>query len=471
MARNKRPEAKRDPSLGLGGVGDVGGFGGVGGVGGFGGVGGVGVAAVGVAPIIGFAPIVGVSPVILLYTNQGGGAANQVVSPQVTVTQTVQVPAGGQPTAVAGVDGVTQTIQPGSTGTMVMAGATHTVTVGGDLGRAFFPADIQANPGDTILFNFMSQNHTVTQSGFDTPCVPLAGGMDSGFMANPDNTIDPPPQVAMQLTTTDPLWMYCAQGDHCSVGMVLSINPTLEKTHAQFQANAIALGTNPATAITGGGAGGAAPVANDPAVADPNVANPPLDLPNPNNVVSDPLNPSQLPNTPATASVATGALNGGLVMGLGTVNPDGSCSCAIQCDSSVGAAAAGVPQDVGLGGFGGQVGKFLLLKSFRRRCHANRRSAVIPMGAAGIGAQSVGVNSVGVNSVGVNSVGVNSVGAQSVGVASIDPLGASSVGAASIAPLGAATVDPLAAATVDPLAAGAATGLVAPDPAIVGRGI
>jgi len=359
VARNKHAEVKRDPSFDLSG-----GFGGVGGVG------GVGVAAVGLSPIVGVVPLVGVSPVILLYTNQGGGSQNQVINSQVTVTQTVQVPAGGQATAIAGVDGVTQTVQPGGTGTMVMSAATHVVTVGGDLGRAFFPADIAANPGDTILFNFMAQNHSVTQSGFDTPCVPLEGGMDSGFMANADNSIDPPPQVAMQVTTTEPLWMYCAQGDHCSVGMVLSINANLEKTHAQFQANAIATGSQPGTAITGGAPGGApagaAPAGNDTAV-DPNLATPPQSLPDPANIVNDPLNQPSIANSPSTGSIATGALNGGLVMGLGTVNADGSCNCAIQCDNggSAAVAAAGVPADVGLGGFGGQVGKFALLSTGR----------------------------------------------------------------------------------------------------------
>jgi plastocyanin len=421
VARNKVPAVKRDPSLGLGG--------------GIGGIGAVGVCVV--APVVAVSPVIGAvgglggvggvggvagsNPLMLLYMNPGGGAQNQIVNPQVTVTQTVTVPAGGQATAIAGIDGVTTTVQPGSTGTMLMGGQTHTVTVGGDLGRAYFPADIKANSGDTIIFNFMSQNHTVTQSSFGEPCVPLAGGMDSGFMANPDNTISPPPQVAMQLMTSDPLWMYCAQGDHCSVGMVLSINPSLEQTHAQFQANAIGLGQNPATAITGGAAGGA-PAAAPPAAADPNAIDPALlnpdQLPDPNVIVNDPA--AALPtiaNLPNTGSIATGALNGGIVMGVGSLNADGSCNCAVQCDLSAGVAAAASIPDVGIGGFGGQV-------------------AVIPMNAAGVGAASV------------NSIAP-------VGVASVDPFSA-------------ATLDPLGAATVDPAAAGS-TGLIAPDPAIVGR--
>lgn len=407
VVRNEHPEAKRDPNLGLGSLGV--------------GVGAVGVSAVNVAvaPIIQVAPIVGVSPLLLLYTNVGGGAANQIINSQVTVTQTVQVPAGGQPTVLPDVNGGTQTIQPGASQVMVGVGATHTITVGGPLGKAFFPADIQANAGDTLLFNFMSQNHSVTQASFDAPCQPLAGGMDSGFMPNQDNSIVPAPQVAMQLTTTEPLWMYCAQGDHCSTGMVLSINPTLEKTHAQFQANAISTGNLPATGITGGAPAAAAPGGD---IADPNQVLPPNSLPAPDQIVNDPANQPFIANT---GSVSTGALTGGLVMGFGTVNADGSCNCAVQCDGSGSASAAGLPADVGLGGFGGQV-------------------AVIPMNAAGAGAQSVGSQ----------SVGINSVGDGSVDTLSIDPLAANSI-------------DPLAAATV-PSTAGS-TGLVAPDPAIVGR--
>lgn len=59
-----------------------------------------------------------------------------------------------------------------------------------------------------VIFEFLSQNHTVTQSPFDTPCKKLADGMDSGFIANPNNTVVPAPQMAMQVTTDKPLCMF-----------------------------------------------------------------------------------------------------------------------------------------------------------------------------------------------------------------------------------------------------------------------
>lgn len=51
----------------------------------------------------------------------------------------------------------------------------------------------------------MSANHTVTQSAFAEPCKALPGGMDSGFMSNPNNTVVPAPQMAMQVTVATPI--------------------------------------------------------------------------------------------------------------------------------------------------------------------------------------------------------------------------------------------------------------------------
>lgn len=65
--------------------------------------------------------------------------------------------------------------------------------------------------GDTIHFIFMSQNHTVTQSSFDTPCNKLADGKDSGFMPNQNNTVSPPPAWDFVVPVTTPLWFYCKQ--------------------------------------------------------------------------------------------------------------------------------------------------------------------------------------------------------------------------------------------------------------------
>ncbi|KAL7626423.1 hypothetical protein AAE478_003195 [Parahypoxylon ruwenzoriense] len=48
--------------------------------------------------------------------------------------------------------------------------ATHTVRVG--LQHDFQPDTIQANPGDTIRFNFYPKNHSVVRADFKKPCIP-----------------------------------------------------------------------------------------------------------------------------------------------------------------------------------------------------------------------------------------------------------------------------------------------------------
>ncbi len=146
-----------------------------------------------------------------LWVNLGGGAATTVVgaASTVTVTQTVAGGAAATPPAavVTGEAGATTAAPPAATGGAgaVAGAATHTITVGGPQGLSFSPQQISAAIGDTVIFTFLSQNHTATQSAFDTPCVALDGGMDSGYNANPNNTVNPPPQVAMQIMVDTPL--------------------------------------------------------------------------------------------------------------------------------------------------------------------------------------------------------------------------------------------------------------------------
>ncbi|KAI9841717.1 MAG: hypothetical protein M1837_000450 [Sclerophora amabilis] len=119
-------------------------------------------------------------------------------------------------------------------------GKKHKVKVGGaDL--TYQPDSIKAEVGDVVEFEFGMKNHTVTQSGFDKPCVKLEGGVDSGFMPNPDGDMGPPPSYSFQVTDTKPIWFYCRQkkGTHCGKGMVFSINPTEEKSHEKFKQLAI----------------------------------------------------------------------------------------------------------------------------------------------------------------------------------------------------------------------------------------
>lgn len=136
--------------------------------------------------------------VIIIWVNPGANAATTTINQAVTVTQTVT--AGAEATTVG-----TATVDAGATGTVAGTGATHTVTVGGAAGLVYTPSEVQAAIGDMVIFTFMSTNHTATQSSFATPCDPLAGGMDSGFVPNKDNAIVPAPQVAMQVMVDTPI--------------------------------------------------------------------------------------------------------------------------------------------------------------------------------------------------------------------------------------------------------------------------
>ncbi|KFY12194.1 hypothetical protein V492_04025 [Pseudogymnoascus sp. VKM F-4246] len=235
-----------------------------------------------------------VQEVIILWVNAGAGAATSVVN------------------------------APAATAVAAAAAATHTVAVGGSAGLVFVPDTVNAAVGDSVVFVFHSQNHTVTQSTFDTPCVKLADGMDSGFMANPNDTIVPPPMMAMQVTVATPLWFYCKQGPHCGKGMAFSINPTAAKSQADFKQLAIAQnGTGAAANI----AGGSTAVGADATTAAAAAAAP-----------------------VATAANAAGT-GTGMAAGTGAAGAGGACACSCFCGvSSFPLAAQGVGATGGMPG-------------------------------------------------------------------------------------------------------------------------
>lgn len=248
----------------------------------------------------------GSTTLIVVWANPGGGAATTTINEQVTVTETVTAGAGEGAAA---------------TSAAAAAAATHTVIVGGTAGLVFTPSSVAAAVGDMVIFTFMSQMHTATQSSFGEPCTPLEGGMDSGTQPNPNNTVVPAPQIAMQVMTTEPLWFYCKTGNHCGTGMTFSVNPTAEKSQALFQAKAIQQkGKGTGSAITGNGTA----------------------------VVSSPAGEAASASATATASGAAGAVE----TGSGAVEA-GACVCAVTCSTVEGFPAA---QAQGLGAFGGFAG-------------------------------------------------------------------------------------------------------------------
>ncbi|KAF8883014.1 Cupredoxin [Infundibulicybe gibba] len=97
------------------------------------------------------------------------------------------------------------------------------VTVGANNQLLYDPPFIHANEGDIVNFIFNPKNHTVTQSAFETPCVPLYGGYDSGFMPVAADATKFP-TFTVKVMDDKPIWGYCGQVNHCASGMVFAIN-------------------------------------------------------------------------------------------------------------------------------------------------------------------------------------------------------------------------------------------------------
>ena len=158
---------------------------------------------------------------------------------------------------------VSNYLPPSTTAPVGYAARTQTVKVGGLDGTTpilkynpEYVADVK--PGDVVLFDILANNHTVTESTFDAPCVPKAGGVDSGFRPNKDNI---PGKMTFPVTVTDdkPRWFYCAQPGngkpHCQAGMVFAINApkTGDKTLEAFKklAAAVPVPGAPSSATSG----------------------------------------------------------------------------------------------------------------------------------------------------------------------------------------------------------------------------
>ncbi|KFY65125.1 hypothetical protein V496_02791 [Pseudogymnoascus sp. VKM F-4515 (FW-2607)] len=85
--------------------------------------------------------------------------------------------------------------------------ATHLVNVGTGEGYAYNPSQVDASIGDIVRFNFLGQNHSVTQSYLASPCT-YSGGFDTGLnQFNPLNTSGKF-LVDFQVTVSKPLWFY-----------------------------------------------------------------------------------------------------------------------------------------------------------------------------------------------------------------------------------------------------------------------
>ncbi|KAJ4410901.1 hypothetical protein N0V91_001830 [Didymella pomorum] len=106
------------------------------------------------------------------------------------------------------------------------------VVVGGPQ-DTFVPNSIVAAVGDIVQFQFSNGNHTVTQSTVDQACTPMAAGVHSGHIPFQDGQTDVG-TFNMPVTSTDPMFLYCATGPHCQEGQVMVINPANAKQVADY---------------------------------------------------------------------------------------------------------------------------------------------------------------------------------------------------------------------------------------------
>ncbi|KZL83544.1 extracellular serine-rich protein [Colletotrichum incanum] len=128
----------------------------------------------------------------------------------------------------------------------------------------FFPDKINAPVGSMVQFQFRGGNHSVVQSTFDNPCIPIsnvntsAKGVYSGYQpVAASAAMGQIPVFTVMVSSTAPMWLYCSQAKHCQNGMVMVINENSKANATRTLENyAKAAKTVPQAQIPGGGAAG-----------------------------------------------------------------------------------------------------------------------------------------------------------------------------------------------------------------------
>lgn len=150
------------------------------------------------------------------------------------------------------------------------------VIVGGPQ-DTFVPNSVVAAVGDILQFQFSNGNHTVTQSAADAACVPMSGGIHSGHIPFEDGQTDVG-TFNMPITSTSPMFLYCATGPHCQNGQVMVVNAVNAQQVAEYAKKSQATeGSVDGTDVVGGTAGkiGLDTAAFTPAPPEEGAAGPP----------------------------------------------------------------------------------------------------------------------------------------------------------------------------------------------------
>ncbi|KAF2431280.1 hypothetical protein EJ08DRAFT_733508 [Tothia fuscella] len=137
--------------------------------------------------------------------------------------------------------------------------ATQIIEVGKE-GNHFSPDSITASIGDHIQFKFVGEGHSVSDAAFDAPCKPVD---DATFYSGHGEVGK---SFTITINSTDPIWIYCPESNHCQSGMVGVINPPSspsDKTLSAFTvAAAKAEGSSEPPAVQGGSQGDGSTSAN-----------------------------------------------------------------------------------------------------------------------------------------------------------------------------------------------------------------
>lgn len=105
--------------------------------------------------------------------------------------------------------------------------------VSGQVGIGFDPNRIVPSPGDTITFTWLipsyiqnppTGSYSATQSTFENPCTPMAGGFDSGPQTTGPESAGQAPTMTFTVKDNQPLYFFSKVGDQCKQGMVLGVN-------------------------------------------------------------------------------------------------------------------------------------------------------------------------------------------------------------------------------------------------------
>ena len=107
----------------------------------------------------------------------------------------------------------------------------------GDGGLKFSPENVKAQVGDQLEFHFYPKAHSVSQSSFAAPCTQLEGGFNSGFVPISDDSEAKSSTFTVVVNDTKPIWIYCAQTQHCQNNMSMVVNVSFQSALLNSQFN------------------------------------------------------------------------------------------------------------------------------------------------------------------------------------------------------------------------------------------